>query len=84
MVLLVVQKKHDAQVACSSLRVSVETEGEDDRRLASERAQVQLGRIDVRGDKRVSVQRFQWLADSANTSSEGRAHRAEALAVEKS
>ena len=68
MVLLVVQKEHDAQVACCSLRIDLETEGEDDRRLASERAQVQLGRVDVRCDERVAVQRSQWLTDSANTS----------------
>ena len=67
-VLLVVQEEHDTQVACCSLRVALEEEGEDDRRLASERAQVQLGRVDVRCDDRVAVQRSQWLADSANTS----------------
>ena len=65
---LIVQEEHDAQVACCSLRVALETKGEDDLRLASERAQVQLSRVYVRGDERVALQRSQWLADSANTS----------------
>ena len=67
-VLLVVQKEHVAQITCCSLRVALESEVEDDRRLASERAQVQLGRVDVRCDERVAVERSQWLADIANTS----------------
>ena len=75
-VLLVVQEEHVAQIACCSLRVALESYSEDDCRLASERAQVQLGRVDVRCDERVAVQLFQWLADSADTSYKGGAHRA--------
>ena len=83
MVLLVVQEEHVAQVACCLLRVALEAEGEDDSRLANERAQVQLGRVDVIGDERVAVERSQWLADSADTSSKGGAHRVKILACEK-
>ena len=65
---LVVQEEHVDQVACCSLRVALLAEGENDRRLASERALVQLGRVDVRGEVRVAIERSQWLADSVNTS----------------
>ena len=68
LVLLVVQEEHVAQIACCSLRVAPDAKGENDRRLASERAQVQLGRVDVGCDERVAVERSQWLVDIANTS----------------
>ena len=59
MVLVVVHKEHVAQIACCSLRLALEAKGEDDRRLSSERAQVQLGRVDVGCDERVAVERSQ-------------------------
>ena len=61
-VLLVVQAEHVAKIACCSLRVALEAKGEDDRRLASERSEVQLGRVDVGCDERVAVYRLSgWL-----------------------
>ena len=68
MVLLVVQEEHVAKIACCPLRVALESKGEDDRRLASERAEVQLGRVDVGCDERFALEPSQWLADSADTS----------------
>ena len=66
--LLVVQKKHVAQIECCLLRVALETKNEDNRSLASERAQVQLGRFDVGCNEHLAVERSQWLDDIANTS----------------